>query len=131
HLAMHMHEVPAMVLVCVDHSRGSGGRYAPDQPITRGRFASSIWPAVQNLFLAARNLGLGTRLTVTHELREEEFRAVVDLPSHVELVCLTPLGYPEHPSAFAPPRRRPPSEVTSYDVYGSRDGPSNSMASST
>src|SRR5262249_42091734 len=61
HLAEHMPDVPAMVLVCVDHTRGPGA-HDVDQPIVRGRFDSSIWPAAQNLFLAARALGLGTRL---------------------------------------------------------------------
>ncbi|HEX2276294.1 MAG TPA: nitroreductase family protein, partial [Candidatus Tectomicrobia bacterium] len=62
YLAHHMPEVPAMILACVDHTRGSTP-YTPGEPIVRGRYASSIWLAVQNLFLAARVLGLGTRLT--------------------------------------------------------------------
>ena len=55
YLANHMPEVPAMILICADHS----ANYTPGQPIERGRHASSIWLAVQNLFLAARALGLG------------------------------------------------------------------------
>lgn len=117
HLAAHMDQVPAIVLVCVDHSRTNG--YVQGRPITRGRHGSSIWPAVQNLLLAARGLGLGSRVTVTHELRHDDFRAIVGLPSHIEIVCLTPVGYPA--SAFGPPRRRRSREVTSFDVYGNRD----------
>ena len=73
YLANHFHEVPAMVLICVDHSRSAN--YTPGEPIERGRQASSIWLAVQNLFLAARGLGLGTRLTTTHIRREDEVKA--------------------------------------------------------
>ncbi|CAI8041804.1 Putative NADH dehydrogenase/NAD(P)H nitroreductase AF_2267 [Geodia barretti] len=52
HLANRMPEVPAMILVCVDHSKGSAP-YTPGQPVERGRYASSVWLAIQNLFLAA------------------------------------------------------------------------------
>ncbi len=116
YLAHHMPEVPAMILVCVDHSLGSS--YTPGQPIERGREASSIWLAVQNLFLAARALGLGTRLTTTHLRREAEIKALLGIPDHVETVCLTPLGYPR--GSFGPTDRRPASEVTHYDGWGNR-----------
>ena len=116
YLANHFHEVPAMVLICVDHSRTTG--YTPGEPIERGRQASSIWLAVQNLFLAARALGLGTRLTTTHIRREDEVKALLGIPDYVETVCLTPLGYPR--GNFGPTTRRPASEVTSYNQWGNR-----------
>ena len=58
YLANHMPEVPAMILVCADHSAGYMDR-PQGEPLERGRYASSIWLAVQNLFLAAQALGLG------------------------------------------------------------------------
>ena len=116
YLANHFHEVPAMVLVCVDHSRTAG--YSSGEPIERGRQASSIWLAVQNLFLAARALGLGTRLTTTHIRREDEVKALLGIPDYVETVCLTPLGYPR--GSFGPTTRWPASEVTSYNQWGNR-----------
>ena len=116
YLANHFHEVPAMVLICVDHSRGAN--YTPGEPIERGRQASSIWLAVQNLFLAARAMGLGTRLTTTHIRREDEVRELLGMPDYVETVCLTPLGYPR--GNFGPTTRRPASEVTSYNQWGNR-----------
>lgn len=119
YLAQHMPEVPAMILVCVDHRQGSAP-YTPGQPIVRDRYASSIWLAVQNLFLAARALGLGTRLTTTHLRREPEIKALLGIPEHVETVCLTPLGYPR--GRFGPADRRPAAEVTSYNQWGNRDG---------
>jgi nitroreductase len=117
YLAQHMPEVPAMILVCVDHSRGTAP-YTPGEPIVRGRYASSIWPAVQNLFLAARALGLGTRLTTAYQRREADIKALLDIPEHVETVALIPVGYPS--GHFGPAVRRPASEVTSYNRYGNR-----------
>jgi nitroreductase len=118
YLAHHMPEVPAMILACVDHTQGSAP-YTRGEPIVRGRYASSIWLAVQNLFLAARALGLGTRLTTAHLRREEEIKALLGIPDHVETVALIPLGYPR--GSFGPTARRPAREVTSYNRYGSRE----------
>ncbi len=112
YLANHMSEVPAMILVCADHS----GDYTPGQPIERGRYASSIWLAVQNLFLAARALGLGTRLTTTHIRREQEIKDMLGIPDYVETVALTPLGYPR--GRFGTNDRKPAAEVSSYNRWG-------------
>jgi nitroreductase len=112
-----MPQVPAMILACVDHTQGSTP-YTVGEPIVRGRYASSIWLAVQNLFLAARALGLGTRLTTAHLRREEEIKALLGIPDQVETVALIPLGYPQ--GRFSPTSRRPAKEVTSYNHYGNR-----------
>jgi len=112
YLANHMSEVPAMILVCADHS----ANYTPGQPIERGRYASSIWLAVQNLFLAARALGLGTRLTTTHIQREQEIKDMLGIPDYVETVALTPLGYPR--GRFGTTDQKPAAEVSSYNRWG-------------
>jgi nitroreductase len=117
YLAHHMPDVPAMILVCADHTLGSAP-YTLGEPIVRGRYASSIWLAVQNLFLAARALGLGTRLTTAHLRREEEIKALLGIPDHVETMALIPLGYPQ--GQFGATARRPATEVTSYNRYGKR-----------
>ena len=117
-LAHHMPDVPAMIVVCADHTKGSPPP-KPGEPIVRNRYASSIWPAVQNLFLAARGLGLGTRLTTAHLRREEEIKALLAIPEHVETMALIPLGYPQ--GNFGPTARRPAREVTSYNRHGNRE----------
>jgi nitroreductase len=117
YLAEHMAEVPAMILVCADHSQGNPP-VEPGTPVVRGRHGQSIWLAVQNLFLAARALGLGTRLTTAHLRREEQIKALLGIPEHVETVTLIPLGYPQ--GRFGPTVRRPAAEVTSYNRYGNR-----------
>ncbi len=53
HLAEHLHEVPVLILCCLQHD-GS------PSDINRG---ASIYPAVQNMLLAARGLGLASVLT--------------------------------------------------------------------
>lgn len=117
HLAQHMHEVPVLILVCVDHSRFDF-IYKPGDPVVRDRYSHSVWPAVQNLFLAARALGLGTRITTNYLSRESELMQLLDIPDHVETVVLTPLGYPE--GKFHTPKRRPIAELTSYNRWGNR-----------
>jgi nitroreductase len=118
YLAHHLHEVPVLILICVvDHSR----TYVPDIPgqsPLRDRLGSSIWLAAQNLFLAARSLGLGTRLTTTHTRRESEVKELLGIPDYVETVALTPLGYPR--GRFGLTDRRPAAEVTSYNKWGNR-----------
>ena len=117
YLAQHIHEAPAMILVCADHTRGFMG-YDPAQGIVRDRYASSIWLAVQNMFLAARALGLGTRLTTTHIRREQEIKDLLGIPDHVETMMLTPLGYPR--GSFGAPDRRPVAEVTHFNRWSGR-----------
>lgn len=117
YLANHFHEVPAMILICVDHSTAPG--FDPEEPIVRDRYGSSIWLAAQNLFLAARALGLGTRLTTTHIRREQEVKDLLCIPDYVETVALTPLGYLR--GRFGPTDRKPLSEVSSYNRWGSRE----------
>jgi len=117
YLAQNMPRVPAMILVGVDRGRGSAPAEASADAV-RGSEGSSIWLAVQNLFLAARALGLGTRLTTAHLRREQAVKDALGIPSHIETVTLVPVGYPQ--GHFGPAARRPAAEVTSYNRYGQR-----------
>jgi nitroreductase len=78
--------------------------------------ASSIFPAVQNLLLAAGALGLGSALTTLTATHADELRAIAGLPDHVQPVAVIPLGYPAKP--LGPPRREPVSEHTHREGYG-------------
>ena len=114
-----MHEVPVLILLCVNHGRVTGSHaFSTGDPVIRGRYASSIYLAAQNLFLAARALGLGTRFTGAHIRGESSVKALLGIPDQVETVMLTPLGYPRHP--FGPTNRRPASEFTHYNSWGQR-----------
>ena len=81
---------------------------------TRGRdnlLGSHIYPAVQNLMLAAAALGLGTRLTTIWQHRETEVRALLAIPNDVEVMAMIPLGYPGGGEHLGGSKRKPLIEV--------------------
>ena len=117
YLANHMPDVPAMILICADHLDGYLP-YTPGQPLNREQYGSSVWLAAQNIFLAARALGLGTRLTTVLHRKEAEVRALLGIPEHIEVMAMTPLGYPR--GSFGPPVRQPASDFISWDRWGNR-----------
>jgi len=80
---------------------------------TRG---ASIYPAVQNIILACRALGLGTVITTNHIRCEDEVKALLSLPDDVSTYALMPIGYPQ--GKFGPLARKPPSEVAYADRWG-------------
>ncbi|HET8568001.1 MAG TPA: nitroreductase family protein [Candidatus Limnocylindria bacterium] len=110
HLAEHMHEAPVLIVVL-----GQG----PDDM----RMAASVYPAVQNLMLAARALGLGTTLTTRHRSAQEETRAVLGAPADANVYAVIPLGYPL--GAWREAKRRSLSELAFLDRWGEpfTDGP--------
>ncbi|MCU1426634.1 MAG: nitroreductase [Actinomycetia bacterium] len=75
---------------------------------------SSIYPAVQNLLLAATALGLGSALTTIATLAEE-LATLLALPNNVQPVAVVPLGYPARP--LAPPKREPFEAHTHRETY--------------
>jgi nitroreductase len=77
---------------------------------------ASIYPAVQNIILACRALGLATLITVNHTLFEAEVSSLLGLPENVRTYALMPVGYPV--DQFGPVSRRPISEVAFNDRYG-------------
>jgi len=110
-LAYHMGEAPVLILVCVDYSPGK----PHPGPITMG---ASIYPAVQNLLLAARAIGLGTVLTTLHRLHEDDIKELLGIPESVETAALIPVGYPAEGEHFGGSRRKPVGELTYYERWG-------------
>ena len=82
YLAAHIHEAPVWIVPCLE-----GG--TPTR--TSG---SSIYPAVQNMLLAARARGLGATLTPLYLQFEKEAEAAFGLPPGVHSYALLPIGYP-------------------------------------
>ena len=80
--------------------------------------ASSIFPAVQNLLLAASALGYGSALTTLTAASGDELRAILELPAHIRPMAVVPLGRPARP--LGRPRRRAVAEATHRDRYGQR-----------
>lgn len=71
--------------------------------IERFSDVTSVSFALENLFVAARAMGLGTTPTIFHLFYEDEYRRLLGLPDDVEVHYLTPLGYPtEFPKGLRP-----------------------------
>lgn len=111
HLALHMGEVPVLIVACIEHETEEA---VGSSTLTTG---SSIYPAVQNLMLAARALGLGTALTTVHTMFENEIRRLLGIPPNVQTAALVPLGYPSPEERFGGSRRRPIDDVTHLDRW--------------
>jgi len=77
---------------------------------------SSIYPAVQNMLLAARALGLGATLTTLHLQFEKEAEAALGLPPNVHSYALLPIGYPM--GRFGPVCQVPLIDVVYEDRWG-------------
>jgi nitroreductase len=77
---------------------------------------SSIYPAAQNMLLAARALGLGATLTTLYLNFEKEVEAAFGLPPDVHSYALLPIGYPM--GRFGPVRRVPLADVVYEDKRG-------------
>jgi nitroreductase len=107
HLTEHFHEVPVWIVPCIDHRN--------ERPPNRASGAS-IYPAVQNMLLAARALGLGATLTTRHLLFEKETEAALGLPAGVHSYAILPIGYPY--GKFGPVRRGPLGEIVYADKWG-------------
>ena len=111
HFARDMEQVPVVIVACIDN------RGAAALDIVR---AASIYPAVQNLMLAAAALGLGTRLTTMWHHAEDEVRELLGIPADYSPAALIPLGYPAEPDHLGGSIRKPIAEVTFHDHWGNR-----------
>jgi nitroreductase len=116
HLAEHLHEAPVLLMVLLVNERGRVKGDGTLQDLVRKSSFSSIYPAVQNILLACRGLGLGACLTTLHLMYESEIAKLLELPDDVETTCLIPIGWPR--GKFGPVTRVPVEEVTSVDRWG-------------
>jgi nitroreductase len=78
--------------------------------------ADSVVPAVQNLMLAARAIGIGSVPTTLHPSVMDRFRQMFDIPHDVGFHFCVPLGYPQ--GNFGPNVRKPTSETTFLNRWG-------------
>jgi nitroreductase len=114
-LASDLAEAPVLVVCCLDH-RLLGPIAGPEGLRSPIAAYASIFPAVQNLLLAARALGIGSTLTTLHTLFAPELKALLDMPSTVEVAAIVPLGYPR--DRFGPTRRKPVEAIAFRDRWG-------------
>jgi nitroreductase len=77
---------------------------------------ASVYPACQNLLLAARALGYGGVMTGWHAAVEPELRELLAIPDDVFVAGTITLGRPE--GHHGPVRRRPMGELVFADSWG-------------
>ncbi len=104
----HMHEVPALIIACMEF----GQKVTPDMAARGG---GSIWPGVQNLLLAARALGLGGAPTTLALGNHKAVSEVLNLPETMAAYCLIPVGYPL--GKFGSVTRKPLDEILKFDRW--------------
>ncbi len=100
-----MEGAPVLVVVCGDRDLG-----------LESTLPASVFPATQNLLLAATALGLGSAMTTLATLFSADLCAVLGLPDSVLPLAVVPLGWPARP--LGAPRRLPLSERAYLDRYG-------------
>jgi nitroreductase len=106
HLAETLHEVPVHLFVAGWTRRG-----APQ--------LQALFPAVQNVLLACRAVGLGASLTQVHLAIGAEVDAWLGLPPNCPTCALIPIGWPAGPG-YARPVRRPVDDCLFVDRYEAR-----------
>lgn len=110
--ADHFEEAPVIVVACLK------GAYIPFLHISSASYFGSIFPAVQNLLLAARAVNLGAALTTIPLWNLIAVRRLLGLPWNITPCAIIPLGWPV--GRYGPTTRKPIHEVVSFDRFGNR-----------
>jgi nitroreductase len=135
--AEHFAETPALIVACYDFgsyanevrgrmlrrpraftkfgARRTGASLRNQRVFTSRSEAGSIYPAVQNMLLAARALGLGANMTTWHLMAEGDVKRVLGIPRHVHTYALIPVGWPM--GNFGHVRRDDPSRMIHRDRW--------------
>ena len=104
YLTDHFADAPVWIVACVVDPK-------PDRST-----GSHIYPAVQNMLLTARALGLGCTLTTRHLFFEKETEKALGLPDGVHSYAILPIGYPM--GKFGPVKRGPLKNIVFQDRWG-------------
>jgi nitroreductase len=97
--------VPVLILPClIRHRRPNSVEGA------------SVYPACQNLLLAARALGYGGVMTIWNLLVDAELRALLTIPDDVLVAATVTIGRPR--GRQGPVRRRPLQELVYTEEWG-------------
>ena len=99
----HLDDVPVLIIACLRGGLGSG---------------ASIYPAVQNILLAARGLGLASVLTTRQSRFEADIKEILGIPDEISTAALLPIGFPAEGTRYGPTRRRPLDEVAFDGRWG-------------
>jgi nitroreductase len=108
HLAETLGEVPAIIFVCGPVA------YPPNAPMEQFVW-SALYPAAQNLIVAARSVGLGTTFTTFHMFMEKELRSLLGIPEEIKFGVMIPIGWPQND--FVKVKRKPIAKVIHWDRW--------------
>ncbi len=105
-------DAPLLLVLC--GKKGISGYYKGQVATVRGDWSMfDVGLATQNLCLAAYSLGLGTVVIGLFDHKKVE--AILGVPQNVEVVAMTPLGYPA--TGGSTPKRKELSEFVFYEKY--------------
>ena len=107
YLTDHFAEAPVWIVACLEDGANPGPSAG-----------ASIYPAVQNMVLACRAVGLGTTLTNRHMFFQKEVDKALGLPEGVHSYAILPIGYPM--GKFGPVKRAALKDVVYQDKWGQR-----------
>ena len=110
YLAEHIAECPVLIFACVKFYNDPARKGQPMQ--------NALFPAIQNLCLAARGYGLGTSITGLHMMFGKEINAKLGVPPEYANIAMIPMGYPK--GRWARPDRKPALSVTFWERWGER-----------
>jgi len=117
YLADHLAETPVLLFACLRARKIHAERLAAPNATNFLRIiGGSIYPAVQNILLACRALGLGATLTAVTTQYEDEIKTILGLPEFISTYAMIPIGYPM--GRFGPVTRVPAEQVTWRNRFG-------------
>ncbi len=105
YLTDHFAEAPVWIVACLEDGANPGPSAG-----------ASIYPAVQNMVLACRAVGLGTTLTNRHMFFQKEVDKALGLPEGVHSYAILPIGYPM--GKFGPVKRAALKDVVYQEKWG-------------
>jgi nitroreductase len=111
YLNRRLHEVPAMVIACVE------GRWDHLSLFHQAGAYGSIFPAVWSFMLALRSRGVGSSLTTLHLMYEAEAAGLLGIPADLTQVALLPIGFYTG-SRFRAAGRISARSRTHWDAWG-------------
>ena len=108
YLLKTLKDCPVLIFVC-------GKPIYPHESPRESFVWSSIYPAAQNLIVAARAVGLGTVFTTFQGVAEPTIRKALGIPDDVLIGCMIPMGWPDR--KFGPLNREPYENVAHHNSW--------------
>ena len=105
YLACHFSEAPVLLVICAESPQEGISHNAPAE------LSSSIFPAVQNILLAARFYGLGGVITISNRFQDHVLTRALAIPKGWSISTVIPIGYPFEKHG---PKSRKPIELVTY-----------------